>query len=134
MTTNEIKKAFRKVFNHVEMAEQLQACYITLDKYESGVVCTHCAFCDVDGMNCERCAWSAVVPDFDKGCVPCEAWLDDEAVNLGILDAAPAAYGILGFDIINDPNDSDFSPVLLEVRVKFLKQWIDALQQLIEEY
>jgi len=39
MTTDEIKKAFRKVFNHVEMAEQLQACYITLDKYESGAVC-----------------------------------------------------------------------------------------------
>jgi len=132
MTTNEIKKAFRKVFNHVEMAEQLQACYITLDKYESGVVCTHCAFCDVDGMNCERCAWSAIVPDFDNGC-PCEDWLNAEAFKLGIIESLKP-FHCIGFDSINDPNDSDFSPVLLEVRVKFLKQWIDALQQLIEEY
>jgi len=83
-------------------------------------------------MNCERCAWSAIVPDFDNGC-PCEDWLNAEAFKLGIIESLKP-FHCIGFDSINDPNDSDFSPVLLEVRVKFLKQWIDALQQLIEEY
>jgi len=83
-------------------------------------------------MNCERCAWSAVVPDFDNGC-PCEHWLNAEAFKLGIIESLKPTH-FIGFDSINDPNDSDFEPVLLEVRVKFLKQWIDALQQLIEEY